>query len=361
MPAPPLPDFTISGNKVATAVPFELLNNHIYLQVKLNGKGPFRLLCDTGGANIVTPELAKQLGLKSEESDAGPRRGREVGRCGPGEDAERAGRGCDAQQSGVRRVSHGDVFAVEGVQVNGLVGYEVFKRFTAKVDYEHSVITFTTPSAFKYSGDGTAVPFIFNDHIPQVDGAIDGIAGKFDIDTGSRSSLDLLGPFVEKNDLVKHYNATLEAVTGWGVGGAARSLVTRGKLLTLGKVEVRNPITELTLQKKGAFSSAYVAGNVGAGVLKRFNVTFDYQRQQIILEKNANFDKPDTFDRSGMWLNMAGDTFEVMDVVAGGPAAQAGMKVGDKIVAVDGRPANQISLPALRVRLKTNSPGTQVI
>jgi len=360
MPAPPPPDFTISGNKVATAVPFELLNNHIYLQVKLNGKGPFRLLCDTGGANIVTPELAKQLGLKSE----GALQGR-----GVGEKSEDVGLvKMQSVQVGDATLSN-QVFAVfpmaifsavEGVQVNGLVGYEVFKRFTAKVDYEHSVITFTTPSAFKYSGDGTAVPFIFNDHIPQVDGAIDGIAGKFDIDTGSRSSLDLLGPFVEKNDLVKHYNATLEAVTGWGVGGAARSLVTRGKLLTLDKVEVPNPITELTLQKKGAFSSAYVAGNVGAGVLKRFNVTFDYQHQQIIFEKNANYDKPDTFDRSGMWLNMAGDTFEVMDVVAGGPAAQAGIKVGDKIVAVDGRPANQISLPALRVRLKTDSPGTQV-
>ena len=250
--------------------------------------------------------------------------------------------------------------AVEGVQVNGLVGYEVFKRFVTKVDYEHSMITFTTPASFKYSGSGTVVPFIFNEHIPQVDGAIDGMKGKFDIDTGSRSSIDLLGPFVEAHDLVKRYNATLEAVTGWGVGGAARSLVTRAKVLTLGTVEVPNPVTELTLQKKGAFSSAYVAGNVGAGVLKRFNVTFDYLHQQIIFEPNANFNKPDVFDRSGMWLNMAGDAFEVMDVVVAGPAAQAGLKVGDKILAIDGRPASQVSLPELRVRFKTDAPGTKV-
>ena len=95
-------------------------------------------------------------------------------------------------------------------------------------------------------------------------------------------------------------------------------------------------------------------------MLKRFNVTFDYQKQQIIFEPNANFNKPDTFDRSGMWLNMAGDAFEVMDVVASGPAAQAGLKVGDTIVEIDGRPASQVSLPALRVRFKTDAPGTKV-
>lgn len=360
MPVPPPPDFTIAGGKTSTTVPFELLNNHIYLQVRLNNRGPFRLLCDTGGANIITPEMSRQLGLKSE----GALQGR-----GVGEKSE------DVGLVKIQSVQIGDVtldnqlFAVypmesfskvEGVPVNGLVGYEVFKRFVTKVDYEHSMLTFTTPATFKYTGNGTVVPFIFNDHIPQVEGAIDGMAGKFDIDTGSRSSLDLLGPFVEKNDLVKRYNARLDATTGWGVGGAARSLVTRAKVLTLGKVEVPNPVTELTLQKKGAFSSVYVAGNVGAGVLKRFNVTFNYKDQQIIFERNANFDKPDVFDRSGMWLNMAGDSFEVMDVVAGGPAEQAGLKVGDKIVAIDGKPSSQVSLPALRVHFKTDAPGTQV-
>ena len=198
------------------------------------------------------------------------------------------------------------------------------------MDYEHHLITLTVPSAFAYKGDGTTVPFQFNAHIPQVDGEIDGIPGKFDIDTGSRSSLTVLAPFAEKHDLAAHYGAKLEAVTGWGVGGAARSLVTRAKVLRLGKVEVHDPVTELSLQKKGAFVNPYVAGNVGAGVLKRFNITFDYQHQQLIFERNANYGQPDVFDRSGMWLNQSGETLEVMDVVAGGPAAAAGLKTGDR-------------------------------
>jgi Aspartyl protease/PDZ domain len=360
MPAPPAPDFAIAGGKNSTTVPFDLVNNHIYVQVKLNGKGPFRILCDTGGANIITPTVAKELGVKSE----GALQGR-----GVGEKSEDVGLAkLQTLQVGDATLNN-QLFAVfpmesfasvEGIQESGLIGYEVFKRFVVKVDYEHHNLTLTVPSAFTYQGTGTKVPFQFNAHIPQVDGEIDGIPGKFDIDTGSRSSLDLLKPFVEKNNLVAKYDAKIEAVTGWGVGGAARSLLARAKVLRLGTIEVHNPVAELSVQAKGAFTSPYVAGNVGAGVLKRFNIIFDYTHQQLIFEPNANYDAPDVFDRSGMWLNKTDDAFEVMDVVAGGPAAAAGIKVGDKVVAVDGRPAQQIPLPDLRAKFKSDPPATKL-
>jgi hypothetical protein len=360
MPAPPAPDYAIAGGKASTTVPFQLLNNHIYVQVKINGKGPYTFLCDTGGANIVSPTLARELGLHSE----GALQGR-----GVGEKSE------DVGLAKVQSVQVGDgtlsnqVFAiydldsyanVEGVRIRGLIGYEIFKRFVVRVDYEHSQLTLTVPSAFAYHGQGTPVPFQFNNHIPQVDGDIDGIAGKFDIDTGSRASLSILKPFAEKHDLAARLNAKVQGVTGWGVGGPAKGLLARAKTLHLGSVAVENPVTELSLQSHGAFTSPYVAGNVGAGVLKRFNITFDYPHQQLIFERNANYAKPDEFDRSGMWVNKAGDDFEVMDVIAAGPAAAAGLKAGDKISAVDGRAAGQVSLPELRARFRTEVPGTKI-
>jgi len=359
MPAPPAADFAIAGGSSAT-LPFELLNNHIYVQVKVNGKGPYRFLCDTGGENVITPELARALDLKTE----GALQGR-----GVGEKSE------DVALTKVDSVALGavtltnQVFAVfpmaalskvEGIEVDGLVGYELFKRFIVKVDYENSRLTFTLPSAFAVHGEGTVVPFRFNGRIPQVDGEIDGIKGTFDIDTGSRSSLDLMAPFVEAHNLSAKYQPKFEAMTGYGFGGAARSAVSRAALLKLGTVEVREPVTELTLQKKGSLTSQYVAGNVGAGVLKRFNITFDYARQQLILERNANDALRDSFDRAGWWLNMADGGFEVLDVVSSGPAAEAGLKVGDRVLAVDGKPAAQISLPALRARLRSDAPGTKL-
>src|SRR5207248_629767 len=78
---------------------------------------------------------------------------------------------------------------VEGLDnVSGLVGYELFKRFPVMIDYQRSRAIFYDPQKFKYAGNGTPVPFRFKGHVPEVDGTIDGIAGAFDIDTGSRSS-----------------------------------------------------------------------------------------------------------------------------------------------------------------------------
>lgn len=360
LPAPPPPDFSLAGGKTSTTVPFELLNNHIYVDVKLNGKGPYRLMCDTGGANVVTPELAKELGLSSEGAFEGR---------GVGEKSEDMGvTKVEKLQIGDATIANqvflvfalGPFAAVEGAPQFGLVGYEVFKRFVAAVDYEKRLLTLSLPSTFEYHGTGTIVPFTFNEHIPQVEGSLDGISGKFDIDTGARGSVTILAPFAEKNGLTEHYGAKVAAVTGWGVGGPARGLVTRARTLRLGTLEVVGPVVNLSQQKKGAFIDPYVAGNVGAGVLKRFNVTFDYGRQRLIFEPNANYARPDAYDRAGMWINRGPEGFEVVDVVAGGPADAAGLRVGDRITAIGGTPAGQLSLPVVRERFRTEPVGTTI-
>lgn len=65
-------------------------------------------------------------------------------------------------------------------------------------------------------------------------------------------------------------------------------------------------------------------------------------------------------DRAGLWLNRDGDGFKVMDDVAGGPAAEAGVKTDDTVVAIDGRNVKDLSLPEVRLRLKESPPGTKV-
>jgi len=359
MPAPPPPDFVIAGGQTSTTVPFALINNHIYLDVTLNGKGPFRLLCDTGGQNVVTPGLAKELGLKTEGAIQGH---------GSGEKSE------DVGLTKVETIRIGEatltnqVFAVfdftalgevEGLPLSGLVGYEVFKRFVVAIDYERRRLTLTLPEAFQYSGTGTTVPFQFDGQSPQVEGELDGLPGKFDLDTGSRSSLTILAPFAESHGLKAVYRPKVEAITGWGVGGPSRGLITRAKVLKLGSVTVSGPLTELSLQKRGSFTDPYVAGNVGGGVLKRFNIIFDYSRQRLIFERNKNDAKPDDYGRAGLWLNLSGGAFRVMFVLPAGPAAEAGIKAGDRVLSVEGKTPAELPLPEVR-EIFRSKPGTVV-
>ncbi len=341
-------------------MPIELVSNHVYLDVRLNGKGPFRLLCDTGGVNVVTPELARQLGLEPQ----GALEGRGVGDKSEDIALARVSRvevgGAALKDQLFLVLPFASMSAVEGVPTNGLVGYEVFKRFVVTIDYAGRKLTLRRPGTFRPGAGATAVPFRFQEHTPEVDGTLEGIPGVFTLDTGSRSSLSVLAPFAEAHGLAKRYGAHVERVTGWGVGGPARGVVARAGRLTLGGVVVDAPVVDLSVQKKGGFTDRYVAGNVGGGILKRFTVTFDYGAQKVWFEPNGTAPRREPYDRSGLWLNLSGDAFEVMDVVAGGPGAKAGLAVGDRIVALDGRPAAEVTLPAARERLRTAAPGTKV-
>ena len=194
---------------------------------------------------------------------------------------------------------------------------------------------------------------------PQVEGSIDGIDGVFDIDTGSRTSLTLAAPFAERNKLADKYHATAEVISGAGVGGPARARLARGALLKLGGVDVPAPVTLLSTATSGAFADPALAGNVGFGVLRRFNLVFDYRNEVMWFEKNALFDDKDVHDRAGVWVERGPGGFAIVDVLAGGPAAQAGLKPGDVVKSVDGKPVDGASRSTHFARASRPSPAAR--
>ncbi|HWA90089.1 MAG TPA: aspartyl protease family protein [Rhizomicrobium sp.] len=361
MPKVVLADYAIAGGK-ETTFPFRLVNNHIYADVKINGTGPYVFIFDTGGLNLVTPTLAQKLGLKVEGA------------------LDARGGGSETMKAGMTKVARVDLgnatitdqsfmtlpldsmAHVEGMEMPGMIGFETFRRFVTRVDYGAKTITLMDPKDFDPSSAGTAVPIAFDGNDIEIEGSYDGIPGKFVIDTGARQSLMLTTPFVEKNRLHDASVKSEEATTGWGIGGPTKAYVIRRGVLKLGSVVVDKPLTLLTTDKGGANAEDLLAGNIGGGVLKRFVVTFDYERGTMYLKPVAGAVADlDTFDRSGLWLNEDADGFKIVDVTAKAPGAEAGLAAGDVVTAVDGKPAKSIALPDLRQRLRNDKPGTVVV
>jgi predicted aspartyl protease len=360
MPKVTVVDSAIAGGAKQTTFPFQLLNNHIYADVKVNGK-PFTFIFDTGGVNLVTPPTAKALGLKSEGQ------------------MQANGAGSGHMEAGLTKVASlqlggatvkDKVFVVlpldamsnvEGVDEQGMVGYETFRRFVTRIDYGASTVTLIDAKAFDPKDAGTAVPITFNGNTIEVQASYNGHPGNFTVDTGARSALTLNAPFAAKNGLTAGTAKSVAAVTGWGVGGPTRSVVMRSGVLSIGPSSVPNPVVEIATDKGGAFADASLAGNIGAGILKRYVVTLDYEHSTIYLKPTIPVADLDTFDRSGMWINADPQGFKVVDVTATGPAEAAGLKPDDIITAVDGMPAASLHLYDLRRRLRDDAPGTIVI
>jgi membrane-associated protease RseP (regulator of RpoE activity) len=148
---------------------------------------------------------------------------------------------------------------------------------------------------------------------------------------------------------------------GWGAGGPTRSVVVRAEPIELGDARICGALAGLSVATRGTFSDANFDGNIGSGLLKRFRVTFDYRRQTMYLSPYSRLE-PDTgkADRSGMWLNLAAKGLSVMDVMAGGPAAKAGLQVGDMLTRVDGEPVRTRSLSDWRIYFKIVENGRSI-
>jgi PDZ domain/Aspartyl protease len=361
LPNTPPTGATIAGDATSTTVPFRLLNNHVYIEATVKGKGPFTFIVDTGGHTLLSPRLVEELRLKPIGEAVTSGAGEGHGTTGFVHYDEIAIGGLRLRdQVGFATEVYDS--AVEGIRVDGMVGFELVRRMVTTIDYGRNIITFTAPARFHPGPDlGIPIPFVFYDHVPNVPGRIGDLPARFAIDTGSRGELDVTSPFVAKHRLRDQFTKGARAVTGWGVGGPARSYVVRMPSVAIGPVIIRDPVVDLSDASHGTFSDPNFDGNVGSALLKRFVVTFDYTGRVMYLKLIEPVPSDTgTFDRTGLWINAKGGGYEVMDVAPGSAASQAGLTVGDLIVAADGRAVSASGLSETRQKFRSAPPGTRV-
>lgn len=354
-PPPPKNSAEWPAGKDQVTLPFHLRNNHIYVDASINGKPAVPFVFDTGATDILDSDAAKKLDVKVEGSLPGGGFGDKIADFGLAKvkSVSLGGLALPDQVFGTEGSS--GWIAIEGTDSAGLLGYEFVKRAVLTIDYAAETMTFTKQEAFQPPKGATAIPFTFDGHIPMLNGTLDGIPGQFELDTGSRGALTLMHPFAQANGLIDKYHATRTATVGYGVGGPSKALLGRAGALAIGPVTLEAPVAEFVVDKGGAAESARTAGNIGGDLLKRFTVTLDYAHRQLWLQPNQLAKQKEVFDRSGLWIARAEDGgITVADVATESAAAKLGLAEGDVITKVNGKPAKEVQLYALREEFKGN-------
>ena len=85
-----------------------------------------------------------------------------------------------------------------------------------------------------------------------------------------------------------------------------------------------------------------LGGLIGNDLLRRFNVTINYDKREIHLMPNSHFNDPFDYAYTGLGIYYVDGRVIVEDIIPGSPGDKAGFKSGDIILGVNNNFTNNI-------------------
>lgn len=235
-----------------------------------------------------------------------------------------------------------DVSEYLGMDVHGIIGYDLFKELVVELDYNDKWIRFHNPDKFKANKKFQVFPLEIEENKPYTNSYIsnnqnDSIAVKLMIDTGASFALTM---FEESHSDIKVDTPAIKAYLGTGLSGDLYGEISRIKGFSMGQsIVFKDVITaypdELSVRhvKKGTTRN----GSIGGEILKRFRVIFDYKGKEMYLRKNSSYSDSFDYNKTGMLIKAKGknhNQFIIDHIDEDSAAADAGLEVGDQLIQI---------------------------
>lgn len=314
-------------------VPIKLNPQRILVDVTLAGRGPFPFVVDTGAAfSGILDALARQLGLKEQ--------GRVRLGGGGGEDNYSTYAATDVVVGGAYRQ---DAMLVAGMPERVVLGGDgllsgVMTKVDAELDSVAGVIRLYPKGGADRTGFSTVDSSL---HAPTpglarmiyVDAQLNGRTLRLLVDTGAPNGLVLSPTAAAASGLWDDTRAYAPAALK-GIGGAKRlhGRTVRGQRLTLGPAVFDRPLVTLNNPGYGRGYSGH-DGILGLPFIRQVTLATETAGGRVLIKPAGQPRPPEVYNRAGIWLDEAGDRLVVGDVGPGSPAAEAGVKVGEKLKA----------------------------
>jgi hypothetical protein len=216
----------VAAKPIATAVFVGGDQGRIVIEAKVNGKGPFPFVFDTGSINIISLDFATNLGIPVSGKQQINAFGGSIETASAWIDSISIG---DLSTSDTVTMPHSKVTVIGGGPFTnggpvGFLGWEFLANLVVGIDYEHGRMDFFDPATYTYSGTGERLPITFSDNFILVPARVYGHSASVELDSGNENmSLVLFRQFVNQNQL----HSKVEAITGYGFGGLTRGMITR--------------------------------------------------------------------------------------------------------------------------------------
>lgn len=242
---------------------------------------------------------------------------------------------------------------VYGIKIDGIIGYSFFVRYIVHINYDNTIITVNTTGEYKYPRGGYMLNPLFTAIPIQQTSFKDSreMMNRFYFDTGAGLNF-LISESFARDSAVLHRKRKPPVITqAEGLGGKMVMRYTTVKWVKVGPYKFRKVPTHVFEDPYNVTNYPLLGGLLGNDLLRRFNTTFNYVKQELHIVPNSQF--KDFFDYAYTGLAMYYVDGEILidEVAPGSPADKAGFKKNDYVLAINNDFSK--SIQSYRVKLQS--------
>lgn len=380
-------------NQRKQRVSFQLINNLIVIPVAINGQ-KLSFILDTGVNKTIIFNLSKNdsVGLLNTEKIMlrGLGGGEPVAAILSKNNKMKV-KGLTAYNESIYVILKDffDLSSKMGTTIHGIIGYNLLRNFVVKINYNRRKIDFYNPNTYTYKKcrrcEILSIQFYRKKPFVNVEVQLDTIgteltAVKMLIDSGGSDAIWL---FENSKSEIKTPKRFFNDILGEGLSGSIFGKRSRIPQLKIGCFEINKPTVSFldSLSTLNARKFKNRNGSLGGDILKRFTVWLDYSKKQIMLKKNSFFKADFNYNMSGLDIVYSGKqlikekntkpvldnynnkletnntisfitnytykfkpTYKIRGVVKNSVADKVGLKAGDIVLAINGKPVYSYAL-----------------
>ncbi|WP_309640658.1 PDZ domain-containing protein [Flavobacterium sp.] len=393
--------FQFESNKDKVVIPFQLINNLIFIPIEVNGV-ELNFLLDSGVEETILLSLEDKTEVRFNNVKKIKLRG-----LGDNEAIEGLKSSNNTLSFKGLIDRHHDVYIVLdqdfnfsshiGIPVNGIIGYHFFENNLVEINYNRKkIIVYKDNDRLekRIKKQFTAFPITIEKNKPYINADVTlndkEINAKLLIDLGNSDPIWLFEN-AERNISIPE--TKFEDYLGRGFSGDINGYRSKISKFKLQNFEFADPIVSFPgiASIKSVNMVPNRVGSVGGEILKRFNIIFDYSHEKMLLKKSRYYSDNFTYNMSGIELQNEGmqwvqetvtlntvdngisfdntgektdnnfkykftlkPIYTIVSVRKNSPAEACGLQAGDLIISINSMEAYRYSLQALNDLLKSD-------
>jgi len=395
------PGFLFKKDVNRVSIPFQLINNLVFIPLQVNGV-ELTFLLDSGVEETVLFSLEDKQEVDLKNTETISLRG--LGSADAIEGLKSTGNILEIKEMQSRNhllyVILDQEFNLSshiGIPVNGIIGYSFFKNHLLEINYQKKRIYFhkeTVKKRNKIERRYNKIPISIERAKPYVNSIVvmgnQAVPVKLLVDIGNSDAVWLFDNVIEN---IKVPERNFDDYLGKGFSGdvlGKRAIITE---FQIGDFKFERPIAAFpdSISLKHVKMVSGRLGSVGGEIFKRFSVIFDYKNSLLYLKKNGNYKNHFTYNKSGIEIRHTGmqwvketvhlqmepksggynglnneavsnnfkykfqlkPVYEISNLRKNSPAANSGLREGDILITVNNKSAHSYTLQQINSFLKS--------